>query len=119
MLLKEIVNDMLEFYSEIKLKKAHKAIEERDPHDLFYSMGEFFYGMGIRNGLSLWSDASKPLRQDIWNDMTAEEQDFFNDHWGQYGEIYQGENMHADDASMVIIDRFCRALKEKYDEHAH
>lgn len=73
------------------------------------------FGTGIRNGYSLWADESKPLRQNIWDSMTEEEQAYYNNYWANTsGETYQGENMHADDASAIIMSRLWELLKMKY-----
>lgn len=110
--LKEVVADLLNQISEEEFKQVFEKTEDGD---VFTAMFHHGFGTGLRNELNLWHDESKALRQDIWDNMNIEEQEHFNNHWRKWGgEVYQGENMHADDASSIIMHRLWDAAKEKY-----
>ncbi len=61
------------------------------------------FGTHVRNTLKLWQDESADLRQDIWNHLTPERQDFYRKWWLGKGD-HEGRTMHADDASHSILD---------------
>lgn len=111
--LDEVVQSVL---SSVDEENAKRVVKEHPDASSFTAMYHHGVGTGIRNQYNLWSDESKALRRNIWDNMTETEQAKFNNHWANWApeEDFTGENMHADDASSVIMDRLWEAIKEKY-----
>ena len=111
--LQEVVDHLLEQAPEEMLRKV---IKENPDADAFTATHHDGYGTGLRNYLNLYQEDSADLKQDIWDNLTDKEKDSFNNHWRQVApdEDYTGRNMHADDASSIIMARVWEAAKEKY-----
>ena len=71
-------------------------------------------GREIRNIFCLWSEDSGPLKADLWNRMLTDERKVYDDHWRscEGGKVYQGAEMHADDASHELMKRLFRKIGE-------
>lgn len=111
MTLKELIEKLLSQITEDDFKKVPKNA------DAFTAAYHHGFGRHIRNKYDLWSDESFKLKHDIWENMTEAEKTRFNDHWAMFGiapNTYSGADMHADDASAIIMERLWYAAKEKF-----
>lgn len=100
---------------QIPESEVRKILKKDATADWFKAM--YHHGFIKRHHLRLWDEKSDDLRADIWENCTSEEKTRFNQHWMRFGQggNFIGKNMHADDASAIVMDRLWHAAKEKYE----
>jgi hypothetical protein len=102
----EVIEDFFKELEPEELEYLQMVKEKRGLNVLHHSVGRY-----IRNMYSLWTPDSSALKRDIWDRTPDKMKKLYNAHWMQYGETYQGETMHPDDASTELLRLIAKELK--------
>lgn len=102
---------MLENIDPGELKKTRVLTQVMDLDEM---VGNAHHSIGreIRNIFELWDVASADLKRDIWEHTRPERKKLYDEWWDELGdEVYQGENMHADDACHELMYAVLEKIK--------
>ena len=109
--LDEAVSLIIESIEPEELAKTRALTKKMDLEDMVtnvhHTMGRFY-----RNELNFWHPSSAGLRKSIWESLSLERQRVYDDHWQKYGQLHQGEDMHADDASSELLLAVLRVIRD-------
>jgi hypothetical protein len=103
---------------------VNRVLEMVDVHDHFLDLidrgeatdtilAKSHHGLGtwLRNQWGLWVEDSASLREDIWNHLTPDQQQFYRRWWnGQH----EGRTMHADDASDRVLAEVVERIRKRF-----